>query len=170
MNGKPKVYFSGPEHLLPNGKEVLEGMYALAAEYGFEALPLPEETFQPKSTFEEGQALAAKRRELIRQCDVLIANTKDFRNPIEPYGETSFELGCGYYWDKKLVCYMPDARNCADRWPFAKHKNEDDRWVDEKGISFEPGALNLMLNSPSRIVEGTVEDALKAAKAWIEEG
>lgn len=36
MGKRLKVYLSGPDHLLPNGKEVLKGMYALCEQYGFE--------------------------------------------------------------------------------------------------------------------------------------
>ena len=58
---------------------------------------------------------------------------------------------------------MADARACSDRYPGIRHKNEKGTWVDENGIGFEPGPLNLMLNSPSTVVEGSLEDALKVA-------
>ena len=35
--------------------------------------------------------------------------------------------------------------------------------MDLDGFGFEGGPLNLMLNAPSVIIEGTLEDALKRA-------
>lgn len=163
MGKRLKVYLSGPEHLLPNGKEVLEEMYALCEQYGFDPIHLPDALFDPGSSFEEGVRIAEERRNQIGGCDVIFANTMDFRDTTEPYGETSFELGYAWRLGKKLYCYMPDARGCDQRYPGEKHQNESGRWVDENGIGFEPGPLNLMLHSPSVIVEGTLEDALKRA-------
>ena len=165
MEKRPVVYLSGPARLLPDGKAVLQEMAELCGRYGFDTVTQPDALFDHRSTKEEGEALAKERLALIASCDLIIADTGDFRDLLEPYGETSMELGYAWGLGKKLYCYMADARSCADRYTGERHKNEKDNWVDENGIGFEPGPLNLMLNSPSTVVEGGLEDALRAASA-----
>ena len=60
---------------------------------------------------------------------------------------------------------MISKRSCEERYPGERHQNDKGRWVDENGIGFEPGPLNLMLDSPSVVIEGGLEDALKSARA-----
>lgn len=163
MEKRPVIYLSGPDRLLPDGKERLEQAAELCAKYGFDTVAFPEALFTHSSSKEEGLALAKKRLAGIASCDLIIADTRDFRDLLEPYGETSMELGYAWGLGKKCYCYMADARACSDRYPGIRHKNEKGTWVDENGIGFEPGPLNLMLNSPSTVVEGGLEDALKVA-------
>ncbi len=165
MDKRPVIYLSGPCRLLPDGKEQLEKAAELCSIYGFDTVAVPNNLFNHSSSKEEGIALAKERLASIASCDIVIADTSDFRDLLEPYGETSMELGYAWGLGKKLYCYMKDARDCADRYPGTRHKNEKGTWVDENGISFEPGPLNLMLNSPATVVEGTLEDALKLAHA-----
>ncbi len=165
MKQRPVIYLSGPDRLLPDGKERMKKAAELCDKYGFDTVPVPDTLFIHSSSREEGIALAKERLAGIASCDLIIADTRDFRDLLEPYGETSMELGYAWGMGKKLYCYMKDARSCADRYPGTRHKNEKDFWVDENGISFEPGPLNLMLVSPSTVVEGGLEEALKAASA-----
>ena len=165
MKKRPVIYLSGPGRLLPDGKERSRKAAELCAKYGFDTVPVPDNLFDHSSSKEEGIELAKKRLEGIASCDLIIADTRDFRDLLEPYGETSMELGYAWGLGKKCYCYMKDARDCADRYPGERHKNEKGTWVDEDGIGFEPGPLNLMLNSPSTVIEGHLEDALKVAHA-----
>ena len=165
MKKRPVVYLSGPARLLPDGKAVLQEMAELCSKYGFDTVAQPSALFDHRSTKEQGETLARERLALIASCDLIIADTRDFRDLLEPYGETSMELGYAWGLGKKLYCYMADARSCADRYTGERHKNEKGNWVDENGIGFEPGPLNLMLDSPSTVVEGGLEDALRAASA-----
>ena len=160
----PKLYLSSPERLHKNGAAWYAEAAELAARYGFELLPLPEAAFCPTSSREEGAALAKQRCERIAQCDLLIADTRDFRNELEPHAEAGYELGYAFGLEKKLYCYMPDARTCTERYGRAvPSQTEEGVMLHEDGMSLEPGPLNLMLFSPAAVVQGGLEDALKRA-------
>lgn len=159
-----KVYLSGPSYLLKNGEEVYEEMYKLCEAYGFEVLRQPKELFNHKSTYEEGVALAKKRSELIKECDLIIADCNDLYTSVEPFGEVGFELGYAYALDKKLYCYIKDARYCQERWQHGFSEEKDGRKTDENGITFEPQTLNVMLDNPSKVIEGDLKAALEVAR------
>lgn len=158
---KYKIYLSGPDRLLKNAKEVFEHYSQLCEEYGFEFLRLPEEIFNHNSDYQTGFNLAKKRLELIKEADIIVADTMDFRSYVEPYSESAFELGAGFGLNKKLYCYMLDTSTCADRYVLEKKVDENGRVTDENGISFEPGPVNLMLEYSSEVIQGSFEDVLK---------
>lgn len=166
---RKKVYLSGPDRLKKDGKVRFEEKKKLCESYGFELLEYPEDVFLVKDSFENSRKVAEKRLELIRECDLLIADTRDFRAYVEPFGETALEMGMGFACGKPMYCYMPDARLCDARYAGEKKYNEEaKRWEDENGIGFEPGPLNLMLEYSAKIVEGDLEDALKAVREDLE--
>ena len=166
---RKKVYLSGPDRLKKDGKVRFEEKKKLCESYGFVLLEYPEDVFLVKDSFENSRKVAEKRLELIRECDLLIADTRDFRAYVEPFGETALEMGMGFACGKPMYCYMPDARLCDARYAGEKKYNEEaKRWEDENGIGFEPGPLNLMLEYSAKIVEGDLEDALKAAREDLE--
>ena len=158
---KYKIYLSGPDRLLKNAKEVFDHYSQLCEEYGFELLRLPEELFNHNSDYQTGFNLAKKRLELIKEADIIVADTMDFRSYVEPYSESAFELGVGFGLKKKLYCYMLDTSTCAERYVLEKKVDENGRVTDENGISFEPGPVNLMLEYSSKVVQGSFEDVLK---------
>ena len=158
------IYLSGPTHLLKDGKERFLQDKALCQKYGFDVLDVPEELFNPHSSKEEGLALAKKRQQLIEQSDIVVGDTNDFRSLVEPYGEVSFEFGYAFACDKPIYAYMKDARKYEDRYPLKRVTDENGRLRDEMNIVFEPGILNVMLDAPAKVVEGTLEDCLKVIK------
>ena len=160
----PKLYICSPERLAKNGAAWYAEAAALAERYGFSLLMPPAEAFCPKSSREEGRKLAAARLALIAQCDLLIADTRDFRNELEPHAEAGFALGYAHGMGKKIYCYMPDARTCTERYgKGVPSATEENVLLHEDGMSLEPGPLNLMLSSPAPVVQGGLEDALKRA-------
>ena len=159
---KRKIYLSGPERLRKDGKALFEEKKKLCEAYGFAVLDLPEEVYQVKDSLENNRKIAEQRLALIRECDILIADTRDFRAYVEPFGESALELGMGYAYEKEMYCYMPDARVCSERYSGEKKFDEENKsWKDKDGIGFEPGPLNLMLEYSSTVVEGGLEDVLK---------
>ena len=157
-----KIYLSGPDRLKRNGRELFAEKKELCERYGFEVLEYPDEIYKEKDSFENNYEIAKKRLELIKECDIFIGDTNDFRAFVEPFGETALETGMAYGLEKKVYCYMKDARTCQER--YSGEKKYDDsikKWTDENGIGFEPGPLNLMLEYGGKIVEGGLEDALK---------
>lgn len=161
---KYKIYLSGPDRLLKNASEIFDNYSRLCEEYGFELIKMPEELFNHNSDYQTCLSLAKKRLELIKQADIIIADTMDFRSHVEPYSESAFELGAGFGLKKKLYCYMLDTRTCADRYVLEKKVNEQGVITDENGITFEPGPVNLMLEYSSTVIQGSFEDVLKQAK------
>ena len=158
---RKKIYLSGPDRLRKDARDLFRKKKELCERYGFEMLEYPDELFDMKSDPKDNKALAERRLELLKKCDIMIADTRDFRSYLEPYSECALELGMAYALGKKLYSYMPDTRICDERYSGEKHQNENGRWVDADGISFEPGPLNLMLEYSSCIVEGDLETALK---------
>lgn len=167
---KKKIYLSGPDRLKKNARELFKEKKGLCERYGFELIEYPDALFEMKDTLENGERIARERLELLKKCDIIIADTRDFRSYVEPYSECAFELGMAYALNKKLYSYMPDARICDERYSGEKHLNENGRLVDKDGISFEPGPLNLMLEYSSKIIEGDLEAALSAIKEDLEKG
>ena len=161
MANKPIVYFTGPDRLLPNGAKRLADAAALAERYGFQAALLPPEALDLHT---DAPTAAAARMRVMDSCDLVLADTRDFRGT-EPFAACGFDLGYCYGKDKKLYCYMEDARSCEERYPGPTTLNEKGRKVDLDGFGFESGPLNLMLLAPSTVVEGTLEDALARAAA-----
>jgi nucleoside 2-deoxyribosyltransferase len=167
---RKKVYLSGPDRLKKDAQELFAEKKRLCEAYGFEMMEFPADLFRMKDSFENGKRVAEKRLAMIRDCDILIADTRDFRSFVEPYSESALEMGIAYGFDKKVYAYMPDARVCQERYSGQSHLSEDGRVVDENGISFEPGPVNLMLEYGGIVVEGNLEDALKRAKEDLEGG
>ena len=158
---KPVVYLSGPDRLLPDAARWFQEAEALCLRYGFQPV-FPEA--EHLALTGDAAAAAAARMRAMDSCDLILANTRDFRG-IEPFAGCGFDLGYCYGKGKKLYCYMPDARSCGDRYTGPTTVNEKGRKVDLDGFGFEGGPLNLMLNAPSVVVEGTLEDALRRAAA-----
>ncbi|MBR5049502.1 MAG: nucleoside 2-deoxyribosyltransferase [Erysipelotrichaceae bacterium] len=163
---KGKVYLSGPERLKKNARQLFDQYGELCEKYGLELLRYPDALFDASGSPQDSRRLAEERLQLLKECDIIIADTADFRSYVEPYNEPAFELGMAYALGKRAYAYMPDTRVCTERYSGPKHENEQGRLVDENGISFEPGPLNLMLEyGVNAIVQGTLEDALKKAHA-----
>ncbi len=161
---RKKVYLSGPDRLKKNNRELFKEKKELCEKYGFEMIEYPDGLFEMKDTLENNRKIAEERLHLLKGCDILIADTRDFRSYVEPYSECAFELGMAYALGKKLYAYMPDKRVCQERYSGEKIVKEDGSMTDLDGISFEPGPLNLMLEYSADIVEGDLEAALKKAK------
>lgn len=156
---KPVVYLSGPDRLTADAAERLAAAKALVEQYGFQLAELPAENLCIKA---DAKTLAEARMKAMDGCDLVLADTRDFRG-LEPFAGCGFDLGYAYGKEKKLYCYMPDARPCGERYTGPFTINEKGRKVDPNGFGFEGGPLNLMLHAPSVVIEGTLEDALKRA-------
>lgn len=160
-----KIYLVGPDHLLPNGKQFYKQAHTECVKHGFELIMPPEELFNPISSKQEGFALAKKRIEQLKTADIVIANTNDYKDSVEPYGESSFLLGYANALNIRTYCYMDDTRVCGERYKFEKQLKDDGRWYDENNIVIESQRLNLMLDTDTTIIQGNLTDVLK----YIEE-
>ncbi len=162
---RKKVYLSSPERLKEDAKKLFEEKKKLCKRYGFELMECPDELYINKDTYDNNRKLAEKRLQMIKDCDIFIADTNDFRAYVEPFGETALEMGIAFGFDKKMYGYMKDARVCSLRYSGSKIYDEENKsWKDENGIGFEPGPVNLMLEYSAKIIQGDLEDVLKLAK------
>ena len=103
-----KIYLAGPDVFRANAIEHLNTLKELCIEYGFiglapldNVIEIPEEN---KFTPFHSKLIFKANVELIRECDVIIANVLPFRGACADDG-TAWELGCGYALGKKLYGY-----------------------------------------------------------------
>lgn len=169
MKKKPIVYIAGFECFMPNGKDLAAKAVKLCEEVGFEGIsPILGHSSGSEIDFSKGKKAAAKQIFLnninyINSCDAVIANLNNFRG-WEPDGGTCFEIGYAYSQGKKLYAFMDDTRPCYEKYIGSIHF-DGGLWRDESGAFFESGCCNLMMNAPTKVVEGDFAAALAAAKA-----
>jgi nucleoside 2-deoxyribosyltransferase len=89
-----KVYLAGPGVFLPFPKEYGERKKAICAAYGFKGIfPLDSEIHvSALSPFQMGAAISYANENLMRDCDLIIADMTPFRGISMDCG-TSFEMG-----------------------------------------------------------------------------
>jgi nucleoside 2-deoxyribosyltransferase len=89
-----RVYLAGPDVFLPHATDVAEAKRRLCADYGFIGVsPVDNEidtSALPKR--EAALRISAANEDMIRGCDLLIANLTPFRGPSADVG-TVYELG-----------------------------------------------------------------------------
>lgn len=159
-----KIYLATIEHLRKDGKQRYEQYHLLAQQYGYQLLTMPEDYFALTLSSERATELAKQKLQLLKESDIVICDTNDFRCDNEPMGEASLTLGIGYGLKKKCYCYMKDVRNHAQRYTGKTTINQQGRLVDENGAFFENDPLNLMLYYSAKLVPGDFEDCLKVIK------
>mmetsp|Transcript_3669 Transcript_3669/g.12797 ORF Transcript_3669/g.12797 Transcript_3669/m.12797 type:complete len:182 (-) Transcript_3669:2059-2604(-) len=115
---RPRVYLSGPEYLLPleRAKQVAAGKRRVCAAYGLEGVfPLDEVArVSELSPQEAGNAVATKRENAIRRCDLLVANLTPFRGASADAG-AAYEMGFARGLSKPAFGYTNDVRLYAAR-------------------------------------------------------
>ncbi len=89
-----KVYLAGPEVFLSNAIEIGKKKKDLCKKYGFEGIfPLDNEiNFDLLRPYETGLKISQINEELLKKCDLVIANITPFRGPSADVG-TIFEIG-----------------------------------------------------------------------------
>nr|WP_279287236.1 nucleoside 2-deoxyribosyltransferase [Bittarella massiliensis (ex Durand et al. 2017)] len=167
---------AGPDMFWPNGMEIGAGYVELSHRYGIDGIfppdPAREDQYREYTPADNSQEELEKKifthdMNQIYRSDMIIANLNDFRRGQEPDSGTAFE--CGAAWALGLRCYafMEDIRPLVERFSGAKHQNLEGRWVDGQSYLIEDRGLpyNLFLGVPFTFVQGTMEDAMKRARA-----
>ncbi|ERI97567.1 nucleoside 2-deoxyribosyltransferase, partial [Clostridium sp. ATCC 29733] len=173
---RPVAYLAGPDMFWPNGDEIGAGYVELSHKYGIDGIfppdPAREDEFkeyEPKDDSSEEMEKKIFIHDInhVRRSDMIIANLNDFRRGQEPDSGTCVECGAAYALGQRCYAFVDDARPMVERFTGAKHQNEEGKWVDENGCTIEDfdSPLNLMFGVPFTIVEGTMEDAMKRARA-----
>ena len=148
-----RVYLAGPEVFLVNAKEVGKQKKALCRKYGFEGVfPLDNEVdINDKTPREMGLCISALNENLIKSCDIVIANLTPFRGPSADVG-TAYEIGFAHALGKMVFAYTNVAAPFTERTVKALisqvKRSEDGKLRDAFGMFVEEVNLtdNLMLD------------------------
>lgn len=160
------AYLAGPDVFLPDAAGRGAELKALCAASGLEGLfPLDGEI----SGIEDVPgAIRAANMDLIRRCDVVLANMAPFRGPSMDPG-TAYEMGAGAALGKLVVGYTSDPRSYVERVSAAMpvRRTADGALRDAEGMSVEefgqPLADNLMMARGVDALFATVEEAVAHA-------
>jgi len=187
-----RVYLAGPEVFLSNAKEIREHKKALCRKYGFEGIfPIDVEVdVKGKTPREVGLCISKLNEDLIKSCQIIIANITPFRGPSADVG-TAYELGYAHGLGKLVFAYTNVAEPFTERTIRALGgkvtRGADGRLRDSEGMFIEENGLvdNLMIdgclnvNSEFLVVEdapagqlftylGGFEKCLVAAKKRVQ--
>ena len=114
---RPRIYLAGPEVFFPNAVEQGEAKKALCAEHGFEGVyPLDNviEDAARLSPFELAERISQSNENLMRSCDLIIANCTPFRGVSIDAG-TAYEIGFMRALEKPIFGYSNTAADYAAR-------------------------------------------------------
>lgn len=157
-----KVYAAGFELFAPNGQERCKKTYELCMQYGFiPYVPGYNPHGKPDTAADETPLTAQQifdiNLEHINGCDVMIAKLDAFRG-LEPDSGTAWEVGYAFARGIPVYAYRQDTRPMTEQ--VGGKTDKDGFWVEDHG-----SPLNLMLSCSSKLVQGGIEDCLKAMVA-----
>jgi nucleoside 2-deoxyribosyltransferase len=102
---KKKIYLAGPDVFRPNALEIGAKLVQRCAEAGFEAwFPLDNDISGTSNRFELGKEIALANMQMIRDCDIVLANVEPFRGPSADIG-TVYECAFAKALGKYVVTY-----------------------------------------------------------------
>lgn len=116
MSRRARIYLAGPDVFLPDPMAAAEAKKALCAAYGFEGVfPLDAELDLAGLTGPQaGMRIACANEDLMRGCDLLIANMTPFRGPGMD-GGTAYEMGFMRALGRPVLGYSNHPDGFADR-------------------------------------------------------
>ncbi len=148
-----RVYLAGPEVFLKNAKEVGAQKKALCTKYGFEGVfPIDVEVDGTGKTPREfGLCISDINENLIKSCQIVIANITPFRGPSADVG-TVYEIGFAHALGKKVFAYTNTTMSFTERTVkalgFEVTRDVDGKLRDANGMFLEEMNLvdNLMVD------------------------
>jgi nucleoside 2-deoxyribosyltransferase len=165
---KPKIYLAGPSVFDPDWEAQANAMRAACAARGAIGLyPKDNQVDMPTEKFAHGLRIYEVDRDLVRECDGVVADFTPFRGPSADVG-TVWELAYGLGLGKAIAAFSRDRREYKTRlleWL----PQQDGRAIEAFGM-----ADNLMLTGsnlsagPGRIEQtvgglyGSFDEALDA--------
>ena len=150
-----KIYLAGPDVFLEDAKAIAEQKRAICARHGFEGrFPLDGDLdLKGLSKREAGFAIFRANRQMMDDCDLVIANMTPFRGPSMDVG-TAFEIGYMAGRGKPVLGYTNVTALFADRTraflgPDLTHRPSDGQPADANHMAIEDfdQVDNLMLES-----------------------
>ena len=112
----PRIYLAGPDVFLPDAAALAHAKRKLCAEHGFVGVsPVDNEIdVSTLSKHEASRRISAANEDMIRGCDVLIANLTPFRGPSADVG-SAYELGFARALGKPVFGYTNVAGSLLER-------------------------------------------------------
>jgi nucleoside 2-deoxyribosyltransferase len=146
-----RVYLAGPEVFLLNAEEVARAKIAACAAHGFVGIS-PSDNDIDISGYAKHEAalrIAAANEEMIRRCDLVIANLTPFRGPSADVG-TAYEIGFARSLARPVFAYTNLVGTLLERMretPGGVNERASGRWEDRERMAIEDfdGFDNLML-------------------------
>jgi nucleoside 2-deoxyribosyltransferase len=148
-----KIYLAGPDVFRENAVEHLDGLKNLCKKYGFEGLaPLDnviEIPDEDKLTPKHSNLIFKANYELIKKCDIIIANIEPFRGACIDDG-TAWEIGCGFAYGKRMygyTCYNDSTLVGVTQhmWDMEDHNFEGGTNVEYTEVENFGNCVNLMI-------------------------
>lgn len=103
-----KIYLAGPDVFRRNAKQHGEILKSLCDQYGFKGLfPFDNEVDLNLSKSEQAKKICDLNKEMIKDCDIVLANLNRFRGPSADVG-TVFEIGYALGLGKEVYGYRMD--------------------------------------------------------------
>jgi len=111
-----RIYLAGPDVFLPDPMAMAEAKKRICAAHGLAGVfPLDKELdLSGLEPLQAGQRIYRANEELMRGCDLIIANMTPFRGPGMDAG-TAFEMGFMRALGKPVLGYTNDGRLFAER-------------------------------------------------------
>ncbi|MCB9959518.1 MAG: nucleoside 2-deoxyribosyltransferase [Rhodospirillaceae bacterium] len=137
-----RIYLAGPDVFLPDPQAQAAARKALCARYGFAGVfPLDGGVdLAGLVPVAAGLAIARANEELMRGCDLMIANATPFRGPSLDAG-TAYEMGFMRALGKPVLAYANVVGSYADRVAALSGRplahNVAGHLVDDRGMAVE---------------------------------
>lgn len=158
-----RIYLAGPEVFHPNAVQLGVQKKAICTQHGFIGVyPIDAELELPgRSKREAGLRIGKANQDLIRSCDIVVANITPFRGPSADVG-TVWEMGFAAGLGRRVFAYSNDPRQFTERsrqlFPLDQQTEE---LRDADGMLVEDFDLadNLMIESSLAETGGFLEIA-----------
>jgi len=170
----PKIYLAGPSVFDPDWEAQANAMKAACAARGAVGLyPKDNQIGMPDDPYAHGLRIFEVDRDMVLECDALVADFTPFRGPSADVG-TVWELGFAQGLGKPVAAFSRDRRAYRERL-MEIFPQEDGRLIEAFGM-----VDNLMLvgsnltGGPDRFARtvgglfGTFEEALDAVLATLD--
>lgn len=141
-----KIYLAGPDVFYPDALLIGEMKKAVCANYGFEGhFPFDNEVDFKLPPQELGLLISSLNEDMMRKCDMVVANLSPFRGPSADVG-TVYELGFMRGLGKEVHGYSTEAMSFYDRIRVFDLNSTDTH--DSDGLLIENFGLhdNLMID------------------------
>ncbi|MGF1623623.1 MAG: nucleoside 2-deoxyribosyltransferase [Alphaproteobacteria bacterium] len=160
-----RIYLAGPDVFLPDPVAMAEAKKAICAAHGFVGVfPLDKDLdLSGLSPAQAGHRISRANEDLMRTCDLIVANMTPFRGPSMDVG-TAYEMGFMRALGRPVLGYTCDGRLFAERtraWigiarGVGGHPHGD---ADADGMLIEDFAMvdNLMLHGAVVGSHGAIE-------------